>query len=165
MGVCGGRGVCVIVCVRADAVYVVVPWFVVVSPSFRCACDFLSSSAACCDVVPAVVPWLVAVLPTLVTCATGAVYRVVLFLSLWARLSSLPLPCGLLFAFGGPPRVVAAYPFLYPCLLGPALLPCAHFALSCSCVLLPFLVPLRFRGPAGQRMGVQGKGVAVRRDV
>ena len=74
----------------------------------------------------------------------------------FSLLSLLPLPCGLLVAFGGGPRVGAAYPFLHPCLLGPALLPCAHFALSCPCVAMPFRVPPLLRGPVGQRMGVQG---------
>ena len=67
----------------------------------------------------AVVLWLVAVLPArlaslaLLPCSSSAVYRVILFRSFRVRSSSLPLPCGLLFAFGGRPRVGASYPFLY----------------------------------------------------
>ena len=168
MSVCGRRGVCLLVCVRGCAV---AQCFVVVSPSSCCRCAPLWSSAAWCSVVRAVVPWPVAVLPArcvslaLVPCSTVAVYCGVLFRSLRARSSSLPLPCGLLFAFGGRPRVGAAYSFLYPCLLGPSLLPCAHFALSRPFVALPFLVPPLFLGPAEQHMGVQGMGLAVGREV
>ena len=97
-----------------------VPLFAVLPPSFRCPCAPLSSSAACCCVVRAVVLWLVAVLPArraslaLLPWSSSAVYRVIPFCSFLARLSSLLLPCGLLFAFCGRRRVGASYPFVYP---------------------------------------------------
>ena len=82
----------------------------------------------------------------------------------FALLPLLLLACGLLVALGGGPRVGASYPFLYPCLLGPALLPCAHFALSHSYVAMPFCVPPLLHGPVGKRMGVQEMGLVVGHD-
>ena len=122
VGVLGGCGVCVLPWVRGGAVCAVVPWFAVLPPSFRGPCAPLLSSAASCCVVRAVVVWLVAVLPApraslaLLSWSSCAVYRVLtLFRSFLASSSSLPLLCGLLFAFGGCPTVGASYPILYPC--------------------------------------------------
>ena len=127
-----------------------VPSFVVLPPSVCCPCATLLSSAACCCVVHAVVLWVVAVLSTrraslaLLSCSSLAVYRVLTLLrSSLARSSSMPLLCGLLFAFGGRRR----RRFLpFPLSLGPALFPRAHFALSRLCVALPSQCLRSFNG-------------------